>query len=228
MGGTSGIGFGVAKAALAEGASVVVCSSKESKVINALERLVGGERAAGEILDVSDEAAVKAFFEKTGKFDHLVYTAGDRIVTGFPKLELSGFKAAFDVRLWGALLCAQHARHYVTDSFTITSGTGAYHPHPGWAITASVTGALISAARNLALDLAPVRVNCVVPGAVDTELWEHLPEDVRQSQINDIISKQPVKHIGTPEEVADVYMLAMKCTYLTGQDIIVDGGRSLA
>jgi hypothetical protein len=74
VGGTSGVGYAVAHAVLAEGASVVVCSSSATKVEAAVVRLQGGERVRGEVLDVTSEDGVKAFFESSGKFDHLVYT----------------------------------------------------------------------------------------------------------------------------------------------------------
>lgn len=74
VGGTAGIGLGVAQAAHAEGAHVVVASSKPARVAAAVATLGAGPRVQGEVLDASDEAAIKALFEKVGKFDHLVWT----------------------------------------------------------------------------------------------------------------------------------------------------------
>jgi NAD(P)-dependent dehydrogenase (short-subunit alcohol dehydrogenase family) len=70
------------------------------------------------------------------------------------------------------LACIKHARTYVKESITTTSGTSALKPFPSAAVTSGMTGAVISSTRGLALDLAPLRVNCVVPGQVDTELWD--------------------------------------------------------
>jgi NAD(P)-dependent dehydrogenase (short-subunit alcohol dehydrogenase family) len=78
IGGTSGIGYGVAKAALAEGATVIVASSSATKVASAKERLSGGERVLGEVVDVSKEGDVKALFERVGSVDHLVFTVSVR------------------------------------------------------------------------------------------------------------------------------------------------------
>ena len=77
FGGSTGLGFGVAKAALAEGASVIISSSNHAKLQTAAERLDGGERVATEVLDLKDEEAIKAFFQRAGKFDHLVLTVRD-------------------------------------------------------------------------------------------------------------------------------------------------------
>lgn len=74
VGGSSGIGFGVAKAALASGASVTIASSSAAKLADAVARLGGGENIRGEPVDVKDENSVKALFEKTGKVDHVVYS----------------------------------------------------------------------------------------------------------------------------------------------------------
>jgi NAD(P)-dependent dehydrogenase (short-subunit alcohol dehydrogenase family) len=74
IGGTSGIGFAVAKLAYAEGATVIICSSNAEKVKGAIERLGGGERVLGEVLNVKSEESMKSFFEKVGKVDHVAYT----------------------------------------------------------------------------------------------------------------------------------------------------------
>jgi NAD(P)-dependent dehydrogenase (short-subunit alcohol dehydrogenase family) len=98
-------------------------------------------------------------------------------------------RAAFDVRLWGErlfpcviagqtdlfctglLMLAQHSRGYVTESITCTTGVSAAKSGPGWSLTAGVTAGIAGAARGLALDLAPLRVNCIAPGLVKTEMW---------------------------------------------------------
>jgi NAD(P)-dependent dehydrogenase (short-subunit alcohol dehydrogenase family) len=79
VGGSSGIGFGIAKVALADGATVIIASSTSDKVQVARERLGGGERVRGEVIDVRHEKAIAAFLERLGKVDHLVYTVGSAI-----------------------------------------------------------------------------------------------------------------------------------------------------
>ena len=112
IGGTSGIGFAVAQEAIADGANVIVGSSSAANVDAAVGRL--GSAASGAAIDVKDEASVAAFFERTGPFDHLVYTAGDwgalRTASTIAKLDLAGANAVFAVRFWGALSAIKHAQ----------------------------------------------------------------------------------------------------------------------
>jgi NAD(P)-dependent dehydrogenase (short-subunit alcohol dehydrogenase family) len=207
IGGSSGIGFGVAKAALAEGAHVVIASSTESKCTAAVERLGGGESVAAKVLDVNDEDAIKVFFEEMGTVDHLVFTVcldnvarttpltrSIRLVVypvyrSFQTLILLSFgeKGMAGVNIGhssfcankltllyhaGMLMCAKYAVGHVTGSFTCTSGTVAAKPVPGWSVIASHAGSTVTATKNLAIDLAPLRVNCIAPGAVATEMWD--------------------------------------------------------
>ena len=72
----------------------------------------------------------------------------------------------------GPLMCARYGKGRITESFTVTSGTFAVRPIPGLSNIVGGAGALVSATRGLALDLAPVRANCIAPGLVLTEMWE--------------------------------------------------------
>ncbi|KAG9083350.1 hypothetical protein FRC07_013936, partial [Ceratobasidium sp. 392] len=85
-------------------------------------------------------------------------------------------------------------------------------------------GAVETATRGLAVDLKPLRVNTISPGLVDTELFNNFPPEQRKQLFETYREKLLVGHIGTPEEVAEAYIFAMKCQYLTGQIITVDGG----
>ncbi|KAG8728607.1 hypothetical protein FRC12_021627, partial [Ceratobasidium sp. 428] len=97
-------------------------------------------------------------------------------------------------------------------------------PVPGWGFFIGIAGAVETATRSLALDLKPLRVNTIAPGLVDTELLLELPTELRTHLIETHLQKSLVGHVGTPEEVAEAYIFAMKCQYLTGQVITVDGG----
>ncbi|KIJ48773.1 hypothetical protein M422DRAFT_247130 [Sphaerobolus stellatus SS14] len=86
-----------------------------------------------------------------------------------------------------------------------------------------IVGALDSITRGLAVDLAPVRVNIICLGPVETEIWQTIPEAMSEMIKKDAVGKTLVKHIATPLEVAEAYLFAMKCTFLTGQTLHVDG-----
>jgi len=233
VGGTSGIGFGVAKASLLSLAShVIVASSSEDKVTNAVERLekVISEKKApgrvtGEVVDAKQSASIKQLVGKVGAIDHLVWTAGDGLrLRPLKDTDVDASKVGLDVRSWGAVTAAQVAQIKPGGSITLTTGTLLVKPLPGWSLGGAVSGAVDSFTRGLAVDLAPVRVNSVCAGVVETELWNSMPKEQVAAFMKSASEKQLVKHIADPDEVAEAYLFLMKCGYITGQRIEVDGG----
>jgi NAD(P)-dependent dehydrogenase (short-subunit alcohol dehydrogenase family) len=223
VGGSSGIGFAVAKAALADNALVHIGSHSEEKIAGALAKLE--QRATGHVVDVTDDMSVARFFEKIGPVDHLIFTAGDwlrRKTALGPTFSLTDAKESFDVRFWGLLRIIQHAVPQIAQdgSITLTSGVLAHRPQLGSALSTALTGATEHLAKGLAIDLAPIRVNVVVPGLIATEAWERLPDDVVQK----MVEGQSIPRIGQPDEVAEAFLSFMRATYTTGQSLIVDGG----
>jgi len=224
IGGTSGIGFAVAKAVIAEGATVVVGSHNLAKVDAAVAAL--GIGATGAVVNVQDEASISAFFEQVGSFDHLVYTAGDwerRKTNIGPNFDLTDGQAGFGIRFWGILLALKHAMPMIAPdgSITLTGGVLAHRPQKGAALSTAIAGAAEHLMRGLAVDLAPVRVNLVAPGLIATDVWSRLPEGAMQAMVDG----QPLPRPGLPAEVAEAYLYFMCAQYTTGQVAIVDGGR---
>lgn len=223
VGGSSGMGFAVAKAAQAEGATPHIGSQNVAKVSDALTRL--GQQATGAVVDVKDDASVEHFFAEIGSFDHLVFTAGDwvrRQTAMGPAFSIADAQASFDVRFWGLLRVVQHAISQIArdGSITLTGGVLAHRPQKGSALSTALTGATEHLVKGLAIDLAPVRVNIVVPGLIATEAWTRMPEDAVQK----MVEGQALPRIGQPEEVAEAYLSFMRAAYTTGQSLIVDGG----
>jgi NAD(P)-dependent dehydrogenase (short-subunit alcohol dehydrogenase family) len=227
VGGTSGIGFAVAEAALERGAKVVVASSQQAGVDAALGRL--GKGAEGSTIDVTDEDDVAGFFERLGAFDHLVFTAGDWAGMGggssLADLDLSAAKAAFGVRFWGALAVVKHGHGKMAEggSITLTDGMLAHRPRKGAPVSTAMLGAIESLTQALAVDLAPVRVNAVCPGLVMTERSNSMPEALLQR----FTAKLPLPRGADPAEVAEAYLYLMRGGYTTGQVLKVDGGGSI-
>src|SRR5204863_4329330 len=106
-------------------------------------------------------------------------------------------------------------------------GGAAHRPFPGFVIGASICAAIEATARTLALELAPIRVNVVTPGFVDTELWSNIPPEPRAQMFRDAAAKLPVGRVGTPADLAEHYLAFMRGGYVTGQILIVDGGHML-
>ena len=229
IGGSSGIGFAVARSALKEGARVIIASSRAEKLRGAVARLDGAE---GICLDVTEEAAVRSFFAGSGAFDHIAFTAADWGQVDhndFSNVDLAAASTLFRVRFWGALAVAKHgAKCMVPDgSITLTNGMAAHRPQKGLAVATAMAGAVEHLVMGLAVELAPVRVNGVCPGAVRTEAWDEVPEEFRKFQ-EARLAGQPLPRVGEPDEVAEAYLYLMRATYTTGQTLRVEGGWSLS
>lgn len=228
VGGTSGIGLAVARAALADGANVVVASSKQANVDAAVKQL--GDGASGSALDVKNEDDLKRFFAEIGSFDHLAYTAGDwgAAPTGrvsFAEVDLSAAAQAFSVRFWGALAAIKHGHGKLAagGSITLTDGLIAHRPQKGVAVMSAMLGAIEHVTRGLAVELAPLRVNAVCPGLILTERNQRIPEEI----LKRYTATSPLPRGGEPAEVAEAYLYLMRAGYTTGQILVVDGGRTI-
>ncbi|KAG8715961.1 hypothetical protein FRC09_016157 [Ceratobasidium sp. 395] len=239
IGGSSGIGHGVAVAALDNGASVVIASSTQSKVDAAVERLkkgIDGKEGltvSGESFNIKDFPALTGFLTKHAPFDHLVITAGETpsSLGGGPVADVDireQIGGSMDSRYWAVLNAANHIHHHKLvrpgGSLVLTIGTAQQRPIAGWGFFVGGVGAVETATRSLAVDLKPLRVNTICPGLVHTEMLDQVPTERRQKMFEAWRDKLLVGHIGTPAEVAEAYIFAMKCQYLTGQIITVDGG----
>jgi NAD(P)-dependent dehydrogenase (short-subunit alcohol dehydrogenase family) len=225
IGGSSGMGFAVAKAALEQGARVTIASSRQARVDDALTRLGGGEGVA---LDVTDEAEVAAYFAGQPGFDHIAFTAADWAQVehaAFTDLDLRASGHLFDVRFWGALNVAKHGGTRIAPggSLTLTNGMAAHRPQKGMAVATAMAGAVEHLVIGLAVELAPVRVNGVCPGAILTEAWDDVPPEFRKVQ-EERLAGQLVPRVGYPEETAEAYLYLMRGTYTTGQVLRVEGG----
>jgi NAD(P)-dependent dehydrogenase (short-subunit alcohol dehydrogenase family) len=230
IGGSSGIGLAVAKGAIAEGAEVVVGSSQAGNVETATRQL--GNRASGHAINVRDEDTVAAFFGQAGAFDHLVFTAGDWGGRGPRVMTETDFAKAADlyaVRHWGALATIKFGLPQMREggSITLTNGMIAHRPRKGTALSTAMAGGIEHLTRGLAVDLAPIRVNAVCPGAIRTEVWNSIPAETREERFREMSARLPIARIGEPNEVAEAYLYLMKAGYTTGQVLLVDGGGSV-
>lgn len=226
LGGTSGIGLAIAEAAVREGATVLVASSRSTRVEAAVERLT----CDGHTLDLTDEAAVKSFFDRIGPFDHLAFTAGETVwQRPIAQIDLADAKRLFDLRVWGAFMAAKYGSPCIRPggSIVLTSSTLAVRAGSGWTVGASISSAVAGLTRALAVELAPVRVNCVAPGVVRTPLWDRLPEQEREAVFAAAAATLPVGRIGEPSDAAAAYLFLMRQGFATGQTVVIDGGLSV-
>ncbi|WP_250475005.1 SDR family oxidoreductase [Caballeronia sp. GAFFF1] len=229
LGGTSGIGFAIAKAVAESGGTPVVVSRKPESVESAIGRLPSG--AEGHTADVTSETEVAALFEKIGEIDHIAYTAADNVVTGpLSDMDLGVARDFLGARFWGPLTVAKYGARHIRPggSIVLTSGiAGARPPGPGWAMGAAVCSAIDGLARALAIELAPIRVNAVAPGWTRTPVWRAIPEDAREALFAEVGAKLPVGRVALPEEIAASYLFLMESPYTTGHTVVSDGGSLL-
>jgi NAD(P)-dependent dehydrogenase (short-subunit alcohol dehydrogenase family) len=229
IGGGSGIGYAVAEGAAAQGAAVTIASTNAERLAAAAARLGNAVEAAS--LDVADEAAVQAFFAGRA-FDHIVTTAGDWSGprrAALADMDLAGQAAVFKVRFWGALAVAKYGAATLPPggSLTLTDGMIAHKPAKSSAVSTAMAGAIEFLTRGLAVELAPIRVNCVCPGLIRTGVWDSIPEDKREAHLAQRTARQLIPRVGEAAEAAEAYLYLMRAGYTTGQVLFVEGGLAL-
>lgn len=228
LGGSTGLGLATAKAAAAEGAYITIVSSNKSRIENALMQLPAGSE--GFAVDLRNEQEIKTFFERTGNFDHLIYTAGENLNLGIiTQTDLEKARQFFDIRYWGALAAVKYGASLINKggSITLTSGIAGLRPGSGWGLGASICGAMDAFSRAMAVELAPLRINTVSPGMIRTNLWDNIPEKERIDLYIKTGKALLLGRIGEAEQVAETYIYLMKQQFGTGQSIVVDGGAIL-
>lgn len=228
LGGTSGIGLAVAATAAREGAAVLVASSQAARVEMALAQLAG--TTEGHVVDLTNEDAVQSLFDRIGMFDHLVFTAGDAVwQRSITEIEIADAKRMFELRVWGTFMAVKHGSKQIRTggSIVLTSSTQLVKASPGWTVGASISSAIAGLTRALAVELAPVRVNCVAPGVVRTPLWNRLSEMEQERVFAATAAALPVGRVGNSEEIAAAYLFLMHEGFATGQTIVIDGGQTI-
>jgi NAD(P)-dependent dehydrogenase (short-subunit alcohol dehydrogenase family) len=232
IGGSSGIGLAVAKAAAAKGAYVTIASRSRDKLEKATAEIEG--KVEVRALDASKEENVKAFFEEIDSFDHLVCTIHayepsvlGRAMLPVAEVETDAARQWMDTKFWGQYFAAKYgaAKLSPKGSITLTSGVGSKRWVPNHAALAAANAAVGAFGFLFAREIGPKRVNVVSPGVVRTPTYDFIPDADRQALFNMYETEfLPVKHVANPEEVAQTYVYLMECDYHTGDVICVDGG----
>jgi NAD(P)-dependent dehydrogenase (short-subunit alcohol dehydrogenase family) len=227
IGGSSGIGFEIARQASEAGASVTITGRDERRLAAAARRL--GAEARG--LDAHDEAQLDSAFPELGPADHIVSMVGDSMAGGFLQTSPETMRHVLRSKFLANWMIGRHAARILADggSLTYTSGTGG-RPHEVSAtyVANLGIGALV---QGLAYEMAPRhRVNAVAPTFMGTatEFWRGMPAGELARQETGFAARVPLRRIATAGEVAAAYLLLMTSTFTTGQVLAVDGGIMLA
>jgi NAD(P)-dependent dehydrogenase (short-subunit alcohol dehydrogenase family) len=227
IGGTSGIGLGVASAAAERGAIPIVASRQQSSVDRALSQLP--EHARGATVDLTDLSALERVAIDIGDIEHLVFTAGESLeLAPLADLTPDVITRFFQTRYVGALTAVRVFGPRITSggSITLTSGTAAEQPNFG-ALPVSICGAMNALTKALAFELAPIRVNAVAPGVVRTPLWDAMGEADRQAMYDQAAQQLPLGRVGEVADTARAYLYSMEQEFGTGVVLTVDGGTTL-
>jgi NAD(P)-dependent dehydrogenase (short-subunit alcohol dehydrogenase family) len=245
IGGTSGIGFAVAEAALEHEAIVTIAGSNPTKLQRALSRLEVANplattgRIQGLQCDLGNPQTVESNVENllqfaagNGKISHIVITAADMTQPPFlEQLTIEDIQRPGVIRIAAPLMVAKHLPKYMdkdtANSYTLTSGAHCLKPDPGWTVISGYCGAVEAVARGLAVDLKPLRVNVVAPGAVLTEAVRDILGDATDVAVKMAKEKSTVGGVGTPESVAQAYLYLMKDQYTSGSTLASNGGMLL-
>ncbi|MER6946315.1 SDR family oxidoreductase [Nonomuraea sp. NPDC000554] len=228
VGGTTGIGLETASLLAGSGAEVVITGRSPERVEQALKQL--GDRASGEAVDACDSAAMRAFFARIGEIDHVVITVTGRGGAGpLRTLTADAIAQAAAGKLIPHLLTAQAALDVLapTGSITFVTAASAGAALPGVAALAAINGGIESAVPGLAVELAPLRVNAVSPGVIDTEWWSVLDEETRAAVFESSAARATVGRVGTAHDVASTIAFLVNNSFVTGTVLTVDGGGRL-
>jgi NAD(P)-dependent dehydrogenase (short-subunit alcohol dehydrogenase family) len=220
VGGSSGIGLSTAELARREGADVIIASRSAARLDPIAERL----NAIAIPTDVTSDDSVASLFKATGPVDHVVVTAAQLRSGPFKTVAMDDVRSTLESKVWGAWRVARAAQFRPGGSLTLVSGFLSVRPRPNSAIVAVVNGALESLARALALELAPVRVNCVSPGIIDTPIRAGMPEEVRKELLAKTAASLPVGRVGLGEDIAQQILAFMGNGFATGSIVYLDGG----
>jgi NAD(P)-dependent dehydrogenase (short-subunit alcohol dehydrogenase family) len=229
IGASAGIGEATAKAFAARGATVAITGRSKERLDQAAQRIGYPVNAAE--LDAADREALTAFFATTEAVDHLVLCASPGAVGVGPiaALDEAALRQAFDGKFFAHVKAIQAALPHLRKdgSVTIVTAASARAAFAGTAGLAAVNGALETIVAPLAVELAPLRVNAVSPGIIDTHWWHGMPDDQRQAYFAAAAAVTPVRRIGKPEDVADAIVYLAGAGFVTGTVLECTGGSNL-
>jgi NAD(P)-dependent dehydrogenase (short-subunit alcohol dehydrogenase family) len=225
IGGSAGIGLETARRARAEGAKLILVGRNPEPLQRAANELGAQSTAA---FDAMDSAALERFFrDLPGTIDHVMVTAGGPHYARLLEMDFEQARRALDAHPLLMLQVARNAAHKVRPGGTLVfmGGTGGRRPSIGLGIVPAVTAALPALTASLTLELAPVRVNLIAAGFVDTPLSASLLGDDLEKRRNQLRSTLPIRRVVGPKDVAALAVHIMINTALTGATYDIDGGQ---
>jgi len=229
IGASAGIGEAPAGACAAQGGAVTITGQWKKRLQQAAQRI--GQPVLAAELDATSRGALDAFFATTGTIDHLVLSASPGAVGAGPiaTLDEAALRQAFDGKFFAHVKAVQAALPQLRrdGSVTLVTAASARAAFAGTAGIAAVNGALETMVAPLAVELAPLRVNAVSPGVIDTQWWNAMPEDQRRAYFESVAAVSPVRRVGKPGDVAEAIVYLAGAGFVTGTVLECAGGFNL-
>ncbi|MEL7448101.1 MAG: SDR family oxidoreductase [Pseudomonadota bacterium] len=227
-GSTGGIAHATIRGLVDAGADVVVSARSEEKLTRVIRDF--DDAIIGHVMDLHEPASIEAFFDKVGAFDHLVTPAATGMFAQIRNMDFKSAREIVDTKQWGQLLCVHYGVRNIanTGSITLFSGTVTQKPIDGASMFAAVGAASEAAGRIWAFELAPIRVNTVVPGVIETRIWpELMGDETARDTMRAIAEALPVGRVGTADDVAKAVLFLIDNSFVNGHSLVVDGGHRL-
>jgi NAD(P)-dependent dehydrogenase (short-subunit alcohol dehydrogenase family) len=221
----SGIARAIALQARSEGAQVIVAGRDRTKLANSYD----DPGISAETIDITDDDSIVALAERVGRVDHVVSTASARARGKLADLQRQNLLQSFDTKVIGPTMLAKHFASQINPggSFVLFSGVHAFKHNVGYLGVGITNGAVDFLTRWLAVELAPIRVNAISPGVIDTGAWDAMGDDGKRDYFEHIAAHNPAGRIGTPDDIASAVLFVMTNTFMTGVTLKIDGGEPL-
>lgn len=223
IGGAKNLGKAIAQSLAAHGAQVVI-GARDAAAAEDLAATL--ERASGIAIDVTDETTIVSAARELGGVDHVISAAAAHHNVPVVELDHAKTVTAFEAKVIGPLLVAKHFAPIMppTGSITLFAGVAAWQPAPGYALMGITNGALAFAVSHLAKELAPLRVNAISPGIIDSGMWDSMDDPGRRAFFADVAGQLPAGRVGTPADIVDAVRWLLGAEFITGETIHIEGG----
>ncbi len=228
VGGTSGIGLAVARAAHALGCQVTIAGRGAARA-DEIARSIGPE-AIGLPIDLEDAASIRAALADGPAIDHLVLTPIHRLATSVKDFDIAEANRLAHVKLTGYVATVSTAlpRMKATSGIVLFSGLSKANPYAGSTMISVVNGGIVGMTKTMAVELAPIRVNCLSPGLVaDSPVWERAVKQGGSAIVDAMIARTPARRVATMEDVVHAVFFLLDNRAVNGIDLEIDGGIQL-